>query len=319
MTRTVPGAGPIAIIGTGVIGASWVAHFLRLGFDVVASDPSAGAEERLRSSIRELWPVLERLGLAEHASVDRLSFVSEAAVAAEAARFVQENAPEDLRLKQQLIRVLDEAAPLSTIIASSSSAIRPTDLQAVCTRAPGRVVVGHPFHPPHLMPLVEVVGGERTESTALTAAMELYRSVDKEPILVRKEVVGHVANRLQAALWREAFSLVDQDVISVADLDKAIESGPGMRWALRGPFATLALTGGDGGMPHVLEHLGHAMTSMWADLGSPNLDEELSHKVVEGVQEEARMLGVTATQEARDAHLIELITSKRAARAEASR
>jgi carnitine 3-dehydrogenase len=312
-----PAAGrrPVAVIGTGVIGASWAAHFLGRGLDVVASDPAPGAHDRLRAAVAETWPVLERIGLARGASPQRLTFTDDPTAAVADAMFVQENAVEDLGLKQELIRLLDDATPADAVIASSSSAIRPTDLQARCTRSPERVLVGHPFHPPHLTPLVEVVGGRRTAEGCVVAALEFYRTVAKEPVRINVEVVGHVANRLQAALWREAFSLVDKGVVSVADLDTTIASGPGLRWAVLGPFATLALTGGDGGLAHVLDHLGPAMTGMWDDFTTPDLDEALCRKVIDGVREEADRLGTAASQQARDALLVEILDRKRSASA----
>lgn len=305
--------GPVAVVGTGVIGASWAAHFLGRGLEVVASDPADGALDRLQESVERTWPVLERLGVADGASPDRLSFSPDPATAVEGAVFVQESAVESLVLKQDLLRRLDDATPTSAVIASSSSAIRPTDLQATCHRAPERVLVGHPFHPPHLTPLVEVVGGRRTGEPHVAAAMDFYRRVGKEPVRIRAEVVGHVANRLQAALWREAFSLVEKGVISVADLDTTIASGPGLRWAVLGPFATLALTGGDGGMTQVLDHLGPTMTALWDDLETPVLDEALRATVVAGVQHESELLGPAATQAARDHVLIDILDRKRSA------
>ena len=235
----------VAIVGTGVIGASWAAHFLGRGARVIATDPAPGAADRLRADIDRIWPGLERMGIAPGASRDRLDFSADLEQCLAAADFVQENAPENLEGKQQLMQTIDAATAPGVIVASSSSGLLPTELQARCLRDPGRIVVGHPFHPPHLMPLVEVVGGRATGEATILKTLAFYRSVGKHPIHIRKELPGHVANRLQAALWREAFSLVEQGAATVADIDDAIRHGPGLRWAILGPFLTLHLTGGN--------------------------------------------------------------------------
>ena len=207
--KQIGGPRRVTIVGSGVIGTSWTALFLAQGLAVTATDPGAGAEQRLRESVERLWPVLERLGTAADASPDRLSFTTNLAKSLEQADFVQENAPEKRIDKQRLIQAIDGATRPGVVIASSSSGLLPSELQMLCEREPGRVLVGHPFHPPHLMPLVEVVGGQHTDESAIDKAMAFYRALGKRPIRIRRELPGHVANRLQAALWREAFSLVE--------------------------------------------------------------------------------------------------------------
>jgi carnitine 3-dehydrogenase len=211
----------VAVIGTGTIGASWAALFLARGLDVVASDPAPDAEATLRRHIGEIWPVLLRLGAVAASRPERLSFTPNAADAARGAQFVQENGPEREDIKRALFAELDGVLPADAIIASSSSGLLMTRLQEVC-RHPERCIIGHPFNPPHLIPLVEVVGGARTSQAAIARAMAFYTAIGKRPIHIRKEVKGHVANRLQAAMWREAVSLVDKGVASVADVDEAI-------------------------------------------------------------------------------------------------
>ena len=223
----------VAVVGTGVIGASWAAYFLAHGLDVNATDPSPGAEDRLRAAVAQHWPTLERFGLAPGASVDRLRFHDSLEDAVSVADFVQENGPERADFKADLMRRMDEAAPPYAILASSSSGLSVTAMQALCAR-PERVVLGHPFNPPHMIPLVEVGGGEKTSPAVIAAAMAFYTAIGKRPIHVRREIKGHIANRLQAALWREAFHLVNEGVASVADIDTAIAQGPGLRWALMG-------------------------------------------------------------------------------------
>lgn len=274
----------IAVIGTGVIGASWAACFLAHGFDVSATDPAPGAEDRLRKLVDDYWPVLERMGLADGASRSRLAFFDAPEPAVEAADFIQENGPERLDIKRETLQRITAVAPHDTLIASSSSGIRISDIQDAAVN-PERVLLGHPFNPPHLIPLVEVVGGRLTSQAAIDQAMQFYASIGKRPIHIQREVKGHVANRLQAALWREAFHLVQQGVASVSDIDAAISHGPGLRWALLGPFLNLHLSGGQGGIQHLLEHLGPPMQEWWADLGQVDLSPELNQKLVQGTNE----------------------------------
>jgi carnitine 3-dehydrogenase len=267
----------VAVVGTGVIGASWAAHFLAHGLDVVATDPSPGAEERLRADVAAHWPTLTPVA---GASPERLTFTADAAEAAARADFVQENGPEREDVKHAVYRVLDEAARPEVVLASSSSGMLPSVIARGCPRHPERVVIGHPFNPPHLIPLVEVVPGEKTAESAVEAALAFYTAVGKKPIRLRQELPGHVANRLQAALWQEAYSLVDRGVATVADIDTAIAHGPGLRWAVLGPFLNQHLSGGPGGIAHILEHLGPPTEAWWRDLGQVTLTPELAAKLV---------------------------------------
>jgi carnitine 3-dehydrogenase len=302
--------GRVAVVGTGVIGASWAAHFLAHGLDVIASDPAADAEQRLRADVRAHWPVLEQLGLADDASLDRLAFTADAAEAVADADFVQENGPEREAVKQALFAVLDEAARPDVIIASSSSGLLPSAIQAGCRAHPERVVVGHPFNPPHLIPLVEVVPGAKTSEGTVERALAFYASVGKRPIRLRQELPGHVANRLQAALWREAYSLVERGVASVSDIDTAISHGPGLRWAVLGPFVNQHLSGGPGGLAHVLEHLGPPMEAWWRELGDPKLTPELTRTLIDGVDEELAGVDRTHLVAQRDVVLNQLLAAK---------
>src|SRR3954453_992882 len=220
----------IAIVGTGVIGASWAALFLAHGLEVIATDPAPNAEENLREYIDNAWPALEQLGLSSGASKERLSFTTKLSDALEGVDLVQENGPERPDFKIKLFADMDALTPATTILASSSSGIPIGVSQSQC-KHPERCVIGHPFNPPHLIPLVEVVGSKKTSPQAVAKAMEFYKSIGKKPIHIKKEVRGHVANRLQAALWREACHLVAEGVVSVTDADAAIAYGPGLRWA----------------------------------------------------------------------------------------
>jgi 3-hydroxyacyl-CoA dehydrogenase len=301
----------VAVIGSGAIGASWAALFAAHGFTVVASDPRPEAEAGLAEAVGRFWPSLERLGLvAERASPSLVSFVTDPAEACQGAVLVQENAPEDVEVKRALYAVLDEAAEADAVIASSSSTMKPTDLQAACSVDPGRVVVGHPFNPPHLIPLVEVVGGAHTRPEVIEAAMGFYRACGKTPVHIRAELTGHVTNRLQAALWREAYWLVEQGVVSVADVDLAISSGPGLRWSLLGPFATQHFSGGPGGIGHILSHLGPPTAELWSSLEAPVFDEALCAKIVDGMADELAGLDEAAVRAERDRLLEDLLLAK---------
>src|SRR6202046_1186618 len=237
----------VAIVGAGVIGASWATAFLARGIDVVASDPAPGAEEELRKTVEAQWPAMQQIGLSPAASPERLRFVASPEDAVADAGFVQESGPERLHIKRDLFRRLDEAAPPDALLATSTSTITISEFQDACTRHPERVVLGHPFNPPHLIPLVEVGGGKQTALDTIERALNFYRAMGKHPIHLRREITGHVANRLQAALWREAFNLVKAGVASVADVDAAIAHGPGLRWSPLRPFMNLHLSGGVGG------------------------------------------------------------------------
>ena len=303
---------PVAVVGTGVIGAGWAALFLAHGYDVRAHDPAPGAEARLRAAVDDAWPALTRLGLAHGADRARLSFHDDAAEAVADAAFVQESGPESPELKTALLSTIDAAAPADAVIASSSSGLMPSTLQEMCAHHPERVLVGHPFHPAALVPLVEVVPGIASSEAAVAAAVACYEGLGKRPIVVRREVPGHVTNRLQAALWREAYSLVERGVASVADIDAAISNGPGLRWALLGPLAGQHLSGGPGGMAHTLRHLGPPAQAWMDDLGTPRLTDDLADLLVRGVDDELADVDQQQLVAQRDELLIELLTRKRA-------
>src|SRR6185436_13462684 len=244
----------IAIVGTGVIGASWAAQYLARGFDVVATDPGPNAEVNLRKYVDDAWPGLTTIGLARGAARDRLSFTTDMKKALADADFVQENGPERPDFKMKLFADMDAATPVDSIIASSSSGITPSVMQSKC-KHPERILVGHPFNPPHIIPLVEVVGGAKTSPEAIQRAIAFYDSIGKKPIHLHKELPGHVGNRLQAALYREVMYLIGEGVLSVADADDAVSWGPGLRWGVMGPSLQWHVGGGAGGINHFMEHL----------------------------------------------------------------
>ncbi len=276
----------IAVVGTGVIGASWAAQYLARGFDVVATDPAPNAEANLRAYVDAAWPALTEIGLSAGASRDRLSFTTDMKKALAEADFVQENGPERPDFKIKLFADMDAATPVDSIIASSSSGITPSVMQSKC-KHPERVLVGHPFNPPHIIPLVEVVGGARTAPEAIKQAMAFYASIGKKPIQLRKELPGHVANRLQAALYREMLYLIEQGVLSVDDTDVAVAYGPGLRWGVMGQSLQWHLGGGEGGIKHFMDHLMEPLAGMMKVLGTPNITPHLKQTIIDGVLREA--------------------------------
>jgi 3-hydroxyacyl-CoA dehydrogenase len=273
----------VAVIGTGTIGASWAALFLGHGLDVIASDPARGAEDRLRAFVARALPDARP----EPAPAPgNLTFAAMAEQAVGRADLVQENAPEHEDLKADLIARIEAAAPAHAIIASSTTAI-PQSQIAAKAKAPARIIVAHPFNPPHLVPLVELVG-TTPDAPAVRRAFSFYKSLGREPVTLKKEAVGHLANRLQAAVMREALYCLEQGLADVEDIDRAVRYGPGLRWAFMGPFQTYHLAGGAGGIRHYFAHLGRSQAQRWSSLGTPILTKELENSVIEGVE---RMLG----------------------------
>ena len=241
----------VAVLGAGTIGASWTAWFLSRGLRVAVYDPDPAREAYVQRMVANAWPTLTRLGMVAAATPDHWSFTTDPAAAVRDAEFVQENCPERAEIKRALYATIEPALQREKILASSSSGLMMTGLQDGLA-TPERFVIGHPFNPPHLIPLVEVVGGEKTSAATIAWCMAFYRHIGKEPIHLKKEAVGHLANRLQAALWREAISAVASGLASVEDVDRAVAYGPGLRWAIMGPNLTFHLAGGDGGLAHML-------------------------------------------------------------------
>ena len=270
----------LAVIGTGVIGNGWIARALAQGWDVVAFDPDPNAPARTQSFIDNAWASLTQLGLAPDASPERLTFATTIEEAVNGVDLIQENVPERLPLKQEILAAIDAAAAPDVIIGSSTSGFKPTDLQQQCQQAPGRVIVAHPFNPVYLLPLVELVGGEATQPAQIASAQGLYQSLAMRPLVVRREIEGHIADRLMEALWREALHLVNDGVATTEEIDAAVVYGCGLRWPLMGTFLTFHLAGGEPGMRHMLEQFGPALKLPWTKLEAPELTDELIDKVV---------------------------------------
>ncbi|MGW1678118.1 3-hydroxyacyl-CoA dehydrogenase NAD-binding domain-containing protein [Saccharopolyspora sp. NPDC002376] len=276
----------VTCIGAGVIGGGWVAHFLARGYQVTAWDPAPEFEAKLRRLVDAAWPALTELGLAEGASRDNLVIAATLEDAVADAEFVQESAPEDLALKRDLLARIDAATPAGVVVSSSTSGYGMTEMQVDCP-TPQRLVVGHPFNPPYLIPLVEVVGGEKTEPWAVQWASEFFEVAGKSVITMDREVPGFIANRLQEAIWREALHMVANGEATVEQIDASITDGPGLRWPLLGPCLTFHLAGGEGGMAHMLDHFGPSLKSPWTRLEAPELTTELRDAMVEGCEEAA--------------------------------
>ena len=296
----------MGVVGAGVIGGGWALHYLRMGLDVDVYDPAPDAQRDLLTRLEEKWPLLQRIGLAEGASPDRLSVKTDLAAAVAGADVVQENSPEDLSVKRGVLAAIDRAAPAGIVIASSTSGFTMTALQAGCA-SPQRCVVGHPFNPPYLIPLVEVVGGELTDPAAVDWLADFYAAVGKRPLRLTRELPGFVGNRLQEALWREALHMVAAGEATVEEIDEAIAFGPGPRWAQMGPCLTFHLAGGNGGMAHMLDHFGAALLEPWTRLAAPPLTEQLRERMVEGCARLANGRSVAELERQRDEFLAALL------------
>jgi 3-hydroxyacyl-CoA dehydrogenase len=301
----------IAIIGTGVIGASWTALFLAKGLEVIATDVAPDAEASLKRFVKAAWPALERLGLAPGASQSKVTFTKDMPTAVKGADLVQENGPERIDFKKTLYRQLDELLPADVIIASSSSGLTMSEIQSACPSHPERCVIGHPFNPPHLVPLVEIVGGAKTSEATIGRAIDFYTGLGKQAVRLRKEVPGHVANRLQAALAREVYYLVAEGVVSVTDVDKALCWGPGLRWGIMGNMMLNHLGGGPGGIEHFFDQFTGPMTAWWKVLGSPELTPAVKQKLIAGLHEEVGLRSIVELEAERDEVLLMLLEARR--------
>ncbi len=296
----------VAVIGAGTIGASWTSYFLAQGCDVRVWDPADGFAERTQAFVVRVWPILEQLGLAADAASDRATYCESLADALAGASFVQESGPEDAAVKTELIAEIDKHLPAQLVISSSSTALPVSEFQGAAAH-PERVVLGHPFNPPHLMPLVEVGGGKKTADWAVDRAMAFYEAIGKSPVRLRAEIPGHLANRLQAAVYREAVHLVAEGYATVADIDRAMAGGPGLRWAFMGPHMTYHLGGGSGGIAHYFDILGASQERRWAALGDPDLTDEVKQKIIAGVEQEAAGRTIDELAAARDETLLNLL------------
>ncbi len=276
-----------AILGAGVIGSSWAALFLASGRSVTVFDPDPNTEASVRAYIEKAWPALSELDLVDRATPDAITFVSTAEEAVRGAQFIQENVPERLPIKHSIYAVIEPKLNADAIVSSSTSGLTLEDLQKGW-RDPSKLILGHPFNPPHLIPLVELTANDSTGSDVLDRTEAFYKDIGKVTIRIKKGMPGHVANRLQAAVWREAVHMAVEGVASVEDIDKAMWAGPGLRWAAMGPTTLFHLGAGDGGLQAFCDHFKDTFNGWWDDLGNPRLDEDTIDKLVEGIKDHSQ-------------------------------
>ncbi|GLR84124.1 3-hydroxyacyl-CoA dehydrogenase NAD-binding domain-containing protein [Bradyrhizobium iriomotense] len=303
----------IAIIGTGVIGASWASLFLAKGLQVIATDPAPNAEASLRKFVDTAWPALKRLGLSAGASQSNLKFTADLTQAVAGVDLVQENGPERIDFKQKLYGQLDELLAPEVIIASSSSGLTMSEIQKGAAAHPERCVIGHPFNPPHLIPLTEIVGGAKTSEATIQRVEEFYTSIGQKTVRVKKELPGHVANRLQSAVAREVYYLVAEGVVSAADVDTALSWGPGLRWGIMGNLMLNHLGGGPGGIEHFFHQFSGPMTAWWKTLGSPVLTPDVQQKLIDSVHAEVGSRTIAELEAERDEVLLGLLELRKKA------
>ena len=295
----------IALVGGGVIGGGWAARCLANGLEVVLTDPRAEARDYVEKTIADAWPVLEAAGLTDKGDRSRLYFADDIAAAVAQADFIQENVPEREDLKIAVHEEISQHAKSDAIIASSSSGLLPSRLQSRC-RHPERLVIGHPFAPVYLLPLVEVVGGKQTSAESISRAGQFYSAIGMRPLHVRREIEAYIADRLQESLYREALHLIDEGVATVAEIDAAVTGGPGLRWAFMGTFLAWHLGGGPGGMRHTIEQFGPALKLPWSHMKAPELTDELKQRIVEGCEVESGTRDFGDMERRRDRCLVEI-------------
>ncbi|NNN09142.1 MAG: L-carnitine dehydrogenase [Acidimicrobiaceae bacterium] len=313
MTRTLKSPNDVrivAVVGSGVIGIGWILHYLRMGLEVRAYDPAPIARTRISEMVAMSWPIMEELGLRTGARMGNLVIAESLANAVATADVVQEAAPEDVKIKTQLFADIDAVAPASTIILTSTSGISMTLIQADCAN-PGRTATGHPFNPPYLIPLVEVLGGEQTDPEVVEWTMEFYRTFDKYPVFLEREVPAFIASRLQEAMWREALHMIAAGEATVEMIDDCITEGPGLRWVVTGPVMNFHLAGGPDGMKHVLDHFGPTLKEPWTRLIAPELTDELRAAVIDGCNRESAGRSVDEMVLDRDRAIIAVMKARR--------
>ena len=296
----------VSIIGTGVIGAGWAARFIASGYHVQAFDPSPRSLKKLKTDVKKALISLSKIGLHKNASIKNLSYHDNLKDALKDTSFVQENAPEKEKLKTSLLQEIDQLLDKKILIASSSSGLLPTKIQSKC-KFPNRVLIGHPFNPVYLLPLVEIVKGKKTSQQSALKLKKIYEEIGMKPLMVRKEIEGYISDRLQEALWRESLHLIKDGIASTEEIDDAIVYGPGLRWAFMGVCLTFHLAGGEEGMKHMLEQFGPALKLPWTKLKAPELSKKLKDRMITGTKKQAGNLSIDDLEKQRDLFLIEIM------------
>ena len=296
----------IAVIGTGVIGTGWIIRFLAHNKKVVAYDKDLKLEKKLIIEIKRTWPFIKKLFNKKKLNLKNFKYVTSLEEAVKDADFIQECASENYKIKTNLMNTIGKIAKSNSIISSSSSGLLPTRIYSKC-KNPARAMIGHPFNPVYLCPGVEIVAGKKTKKKFLNKANKFYKSISMNPIMVKKELPGYLADRLQEALWREALHIINEGYATTKDLDRAIEDGPGLRWSLMGTFLTFHLAGGKAGMRHMLKQFGPALKLPWTKLKAPKLSKKLSSKIIIGTRQQAKGKSVAMISNIRDEYLVNLL------------
>ena len=299
----------ISVIGTGVIGTGWILRFLAYNKKVTAFDKNKKQIEYLKKEIARTKPVIQKL-YKRKINLKNLNFTNNLAEAVKNSDLIQENIPERLQLKKKVIKDISKFAPKQSIIASSSSGLLPSKLQEECIN-PQRFMIAHPFNPVYILPLVEIVKGNKTSNIYFKRANTFYKEIKMKTLLVEKELPGFLSDRLQEALWREGLHIINDGYGTTKNLDDAITYGPGMRWALMGTFLTFHLAGGELGMKHMLDQFGPALKLPWTKLKSPKLNKELKQKIINGTAIQSKKLSINKLSNIRDNFLIDLIELKK--------
>ena len=295
----------IAVIGTGVIGTGWIIRCLAHNFKVIAYDKDPKLKKKIIEEIRRASPFVKKLFNKKKINLKNFQYVTSLEVALKDADFIQENATENYKIKTKLMNLIGKYSKNNAIISSSSSGLLPTKIYSKC-KNPARTMIGHPFNPVYLCPGVEVVAGKKTKTKFLNKANKFYKSISMNPIIVKKELPGYLADRLQEALWREGLHIINEGYATTKDLDRAIEDGPGLRWSLMGTFLTFHLAGGKLGMKHMLEQFGPALKLPWTKLKAPKLSKKLSSRVISGTKSQAKGKSVAMISSIRDEYLVNL-------------
>ena len=295
----------IAVIGTGVIGTGWIIRCLAHNLKVIAYDKDPKLKKKIVEEIKRASPFVKKLFNKKKINLKNFQYVTSLEVALKNADFIQENATENYKIKAKLMNLIGKYAKNNAIISSSSSGLLPSKIYSKC-RNPARTMIGHPFNPVYLCPGVEVVAGKKTKTKFLNKANKFYKSISMNPIIVKKELPGFLADRLQEALWREGLHIINEGYATTKDLDRAIEDGPGLRWSLMGTFLTFHLAGGKLGMKHMLEQFGPALKLPWTKLKAPKLSKKLSSRVISGTKSQAKGKSVAMISSIRDEYLVNL-------------
>ena len=295
----------VAVIGTGVIGIGWIIRLLAQDIKVFAFDKKLNQKNNLINEIKRASPFVKKLFNKKNINLNNLKFFTSLRSAVKDADFIQECVPENYRLKTQLINQISNNCKPSVIISSSSSGLLPSKIFSKCKNKK-RGIIGHPFNPVYLLPLVEIVPGKKTSSKSLNVANKFYKSISMNPIILKKELPGYLSDRLQEALWREALHIVNEGYATTEDLDRAIEDGPGLRYSLMGTFLTFHLAGGKTGMKHMLEQFGPALKLPWTKLKAPKLTKKLSSRLISGTKKQSRGKSINNLSNIRDEYLVNL-------------